>query len=57
LIDSSLAPPDDILGLDDAPPAEGSTYPVGPRSVVVLWALRADTAGALPPSSETMEAS
>jgi isoamylase len=37
-IDTALESPADIVAWRDAPVFAGSTYPVGPRSVVVLWA-------------------
>ncbi len=36
-LDTYLDPPDDICNWDDAPPVGASTYPVRPRSVVVLF--------------------
>ncbi len=35
VIDTSLAPPEDVVGPDDAPPV-GTTYHVAPRTVIVL---------------------
>ena len=35
-IDTALDPPDDISTWDQAPAVSGSTYPVQPRSIVVL---------------------
>jgi glycogen operon protein len=37
-IDTSLPSPNDITPMDQAPPISGTTYAVGPRSVVVLIA-------------------
>jgi isoamylase len=45
LIDTSLAPPDDIVAVDEGPAVEGVTYRAHPRSVVVLWASRSATPG------------
>ncbi|VTR97147.1 glycogen debranching protein : Glycogen operon protein GlgX homolog OS=Rhodopirellula maiorica SM1 GN=RMSM_03253 PE=4 SV=1: CBM_48: Alpha-amylase [Gemmata massiliana] len=36
-IDTSLPSPEDIVEWRSAPPVAGSTYPVGPRSVVMLY--------------------
>jgi glycogen operon protein len=37
-IDTSLPSPNDITAFEQAPATTGKTYPVGPRSVVVLYA-------------------
>jgi glycogen operon protein len=36
-IDTSLASPEDVVEWKAAPPVENGTYPVGPRSVVMLY--------------------
>jgi glycogen operon protein len=41
LIDTSLDPPRDISALEGAPPVAEATYRAEPRSVVLLWAMRA----------------
>jgi isoamylase len=46
-IDTSLAPPEDICSLEDAPIVPPVTYPVHPRSLVILFA-RARTDAARP---------
>lgn len=43
-IDTSLETPADIVPWDEGPWVEGSSYSVGPRSVIVLWAPRIHTA-------------
>jgi glycogen operon protein len=37
-IDTSLESPEDIVEWQDSKPVAGSSYRVGPRSVVLLWA-------------------
>jgi isoamylase len=39
-IDTSLASPEDIVDADKAPVVSGQRYPAGPRSVVLLFALK-----------------
>ena len=44
-IDTALDPPNDICGWNSETPVPGTTYRAGPRSVVVLIAATAPTAG------------
>ena len=45
IVDTSLDSPDDLRAAADAPAVDGGTYRAGPRSVVVLAARKAPTAG------------
>ena len=41
VLDTSLDPPDDLIRYEEAPPVVGERYETGPRSIVLLAALRA----------------
>jgi glycogen operon protein len=52
-LDTTLDSPQDIVEWETAPAIQGRTYRAGPRSVVVLFALKGDWANALQRSGST----